>query len=382
MKTLVVLSHLRWDFVFQRPQHLLTRLSKYYNIIFVEEPMKGPVALDVHHISPSIQVVVPHTGVEEFGFSDAQMEVIGPMLHSWLRGEVQSGYGLWFYTPQALPLKDYLSDYEFIVFDVMDELSMFANAPIQLKEREAELLKIADLVTAGGPSLARAKQLVRPDTLSLPSSVDGTHFAPKTAEEREADNHFEDRLEHDIAHPRLGFFGVIDERLDTDLIAYIADADPRWQLVMVGPVVKIDPETLPKRANIHWLGQQDYAVLPQLVHEWEVCMLPFALNDATKFISPTKTLEYLAAEKPVVSTAVHDVVELYGDAVEIAYDKDEFVAKLHDVMNESEVAKAERLFLTREVVKANEWDATAEKFHQAIEQVISSKPSYAYISAP
>lgn len=382
MKTLIVFSHLRWKFVFQRPQHLLTRLAKHYRIIFVEEPIpadQGQSGLPYIRsavVAPNIITLTAHTSEEGWGFNDKQLAVMGPMVKSWLQehADLIEGYGIWFYTPQALPMKDVLAP-EFIVFDVMDELSMFKDAPKQLKDREKELLRIADVVIAGGPSLYNAKKEARPDTLSLPSSVDAAHYSPRRAEEEEAATHIDERLEHDIPHPRLGFFGVIDERLDLDLVAAIADADPHWHLCMVGPVVKIDPATLPQRHNIHWLGQQDYSILPLIVHTWDVCMMPFALNEATKFISPTKTLEYMAAEKPVVSTFIHDVVELYGDAVEIAADPAEFIEKIEMLLSEPEEARLARLDASLLLVGRSSWDSTADTIHEAIEAALAKKQS-------
>lgn len=375
MKTIIVFSHLRWNFVFQRPQHLLTRLAKHYKIIFVEEPVNtGSAFVEPSQVAPNVTVLVPHTVEQGWGFNDEQMAVIGPMVRSWLifNVDLTAGYGLWFYTPQALPLKGAFGP-DFVVFDVMDELSMFAHAPASLKAREKELLETADVVIAGGPSLARAKQEVRPDTLSLPSSVDADHYSPQRAKEAEEASHYEDELEHDIPHPRIGFFGVIDERLDIDLVVAIADANQKWHVVMVGPVVKIDPAILPKRSNIHWLGSQPYSLLPQIVQGWDVCILPFALNDATKFISPTKTLEYMAAEKPIVSTAIHDVIELYGTVVKIGNTHQEFIDEIEAFLVEDPVPAAARVVLGKELVKAHSWDETADKVHDAIEAAIAKK---------
>lgn len=376
MKTIIVFSHLRWNFVFQRPQHLLTRLAKHFRVVFVEEPVNtGSVFIEATHPADNITVLVPHTVENGWGFNDEQIPVIGQLVQGYLNDNdvlEDEQYGIWFYTPQALPLKNYFSP-DFTIFDVMDELSMFAHAPKELKDRERELLETADVVLAGGPSLARAKQAIRPDTLSLPSCVDASHYSPERAAKAEAETHIEDQLEHDIPHPRLGFFGVIDERLDVDLVAAIADANPRWHVVMVGPVVKIDPAILPQRQNIHWLGSQPYELLPQIVQGWDVCLMPFALNDATKFISPTKTLEYMAAEKPIVSTAIHDVIELYGSVVKIGYDHGDFINHIEDVLMEEPVQAAQRVIEGKELVKRYSWDETANRVLEAIEDALAVK---------
>lgn len=372
MKTLIVFSHLRWDFVFQRPQHLLSRLSKHYEkIVFVEEPKRteAPSFIRVDHVTPRIDVLVPHTNVDGWGFNEEQIPVIERMLWSLLdeKYPVINGYDVWFYTPQALPFLRTLPDAEVVIFDVMDELSQFAGAPPELKAREHALLNLADVVIAGGPSLWEAKAKVRPDTLLLPSAVDADHYSPANALRLEAEKHIEDRLEHDIPHPRIGFFGVIDERLDVELVAKIADSHPEWAVVMVGPIVKIDPAILPQRKNIHWLGPQLYADLPMIVQGWDVCMMPFALNDSTRFISPTKTLEYMAAEKPVVSTAINDVVHMFGSVVWIGNTHEEFIAHIDAALNEPASAKERRLEMADSMVWAQSWDAAASKVVTKIE---------------
>ena len=371
MKTLIVFSHLRWNFVFQRPQHLLSRLAKYYQIVYIEEPMhtEAPPYLQFDLVVPNVTVVVPHTNESGWGFTDLHINVIGDMLVDWVSAntvDLSHGYGLWFYTPQALPLRHHF-DPLFVVFDVMDELSLFKGAPPELKQRETELLALADIVIAGGPSLWKSKAAIRPDTINLPSAVDALHFTPANARRLEAEKQVDERLEHDIPRPRLGFFGVIDERLDVELIEALADADLKWHVVMVGPVVKIDPAILPQRPNIHWLGSQHYQDLPMIVQSWDVCLLPFAINDATKFISPTKTLEYMASEKPIVSTNIHDVAELYFDGVKIAHTHEEFIAHAKHLLRETEVEAAMRHTSQAELVSQHSWDAAAEVVHVAIE---------------
>jgi glycosyltransferase involved in cell wall biosynthesis len=364
---LVVFSHLRWDFVYQRPQHLLSRLAQQgMNIIFIEEPFKTtaePYLEEMHYNvegSSGIKVIRPHTNLDEFGFSNNQMSVMEPMIESLLKNtDLQGPVGVWFYTPQALPLiKTYL--YDIVIFDVMDELSLFANAPAELLEREAQLLKIADLVFTGGPSLWNSKIKVRPDAFCIPSSVDAKHYSPNNLDKLKVAA-VEERYQKNIPKGnRIGFFGVIDERLDLELLAEVADADPHWHLIMAGPVVKIDPATLPQRKNIHYLGKQEYADLPALVSTWDVCIMPFALNDATKFISPTKTLEYLAAFRPVVSTNIYDVKFLYSEAVEIGMNHQEFIKHIRTILKEDIGEMAVRVANARQTVEKTSWDQAAE----------------------
>lgn len=361
MQTLIVFCHLRWDFVFQRPQHLLTRLAKYYKVVFVEEPVyeEGEARMVLSHPAPNLTVCQPHTPIHAHGFHDDQIPLLQPLVAA-LAPEGEEVL-VWFYTPMALPLLQALRP-SLVVYDCMDELSAFKNPPKQLLQRETALLNIADLVFTGGPSLYEAKRSRHDNAHCFPSSVDAAHFAQ--ALERSHGH----PLQAAIARPRLGFFGVIDERFDAELIADLADAHPEWQIVLVGPVVKIDPATLPQRQNVHYLGQQSYQALPQFLAGWDVCLLPFALNEATRFISPTKVLEYMAAELPIVSTAIRDVEQPYGAIVAIGHDHNEFITHCEAALAQSQQQTAQMAVRMREVVANTSWDATAEHMHQLIER--------------
>lgn len=314
-RDLLCFSHLRWGFVFQRPNHLMARFARRRRTFFVEEPhfgedVKSPrmhVSQDAH----GVHVCVPHlpSGLAPVEAAAVQRTLLDRLLEKrGIRPEV-----LWFYTPMALAFADHLRA-PLTVYDCMDELSAFADAPPVLREREHALFERAHLVFTGGRSLYESKRHRHPNVHAFPSSVDAAHFARARARQEDPSD------QAGIPHPRAGYFGVIDERLDLDLIARLADERPALQLVMLGPVVKIDPATLPRRPNLHWLGMKKYDELPRYLAGWDVALMPFALNEATRFISPTKTLEYLAAGKPIVSTAIRDVVSPYGEEglVEIA----------------------------------------------------------------
>ena len=368
METLIVFSHLRWDFVYQRPQHVLSRIAARWPVVFVEEPVAGESRLEVSHPAPGVTVLRPHTPVAGTGFDGEQIDAVATQLKSYLDQNGITHYGVWFYTPMALPLLRGLNP-EAIVYDCMDELSMFHHAPPALLPREDMLLRIADVVFTGGPSLYDAKRDRHGNVHCVPSSVDSVHFG------RARDAAIESPLLAGIRHPRLGFFGVVDERLDLELLAKVADADPAWQVVVVGPVVKIDASDLPRRDNLHYLPQQPYAALPSLLAGWDVCLLPFALNDATRFISPTKTLEYMSAGKPVVSTAITDVAGLYGEGVAVAHDHDGFVDACRRALGEDDAAKAARLDAQQRLVDSTSWDGAAAGMVDAIQAVIAARTS-------
>lgn len=302
---LICLSHLRWNFVFQRPQHLMTRFAKDRRVFFFEEPIFDAASPELRTSrEQGVYVCVPHLP------SDLSPAAISGEMRRLLY-ELQIKFKmdhpvLWYYTPMALEFSRGVTA-SATVFDCMDELSAFHGAPPELIQREAELLSRADLVFTGGQSLYEAKRERHRRVYAFPSSVDVPHFRSARAQKTDPED------QAGIPHPRLGFFGVVDERMDLELLDAMAVARPDWHLVILGPCVKIDPATLPRHANIHYLGMKKYEDLPAYLSGWDVALLPFAKNNSTKFISPTKTPEYLAAGRPVVSTSVRDVVRPYGE---------------------------------------------------------------------
>ncbi len=354
LPTMVVFCHLRWDFVYQRPQQLLSRLAQFYRILVVEEPFfhEGDSFIKTYSPCANITVVQPHTPVHAPGFHDDQIAALQPLLSEFLPQDEEPV--VWFYTPMALPLLHTVTP-SLVVYDCMDELSAFKNAPAQLLQRESDLLKTADVVFTGGPSLYEAKRERHPNVHCFSSSVDIAHFSKALDRARAHPS------QAALPEPRLGFYGVIDERFDTDLLRAVADARPQWQLVMVGPVVKIDPASLPKNPNIHYMGQATYDELPAYLAAWQVCLMPFALNESTKFISPTKVLEYMAAELPIVSTDITDVARPYGHIVSIAHSAQQFVEACDAALALTPERSAGMIEAMRGVVQATSWDNTAER---------------------
>lgn len=312
---LLCFSHLRWDFVFQRPQHLLTRAARSQSVVFIEEPVmcattRAP-ALAQRRVARGVTVAVPMLPAQ-LGATAAEAAQ-RMLLDGLLLERAPRHLTTWFYTPMALTFAGHV-EANLCVYDCMDELSGFKGASPHLAALERRLLRQANLVFTGGHSLFAAKQGQHPSVHAFPSSIDAHHFLPARGGLADPDD------QSDLKHPRLGYFGVIDERMDMDLLAAMAQARPDWQFVMLGPVVKIDPATLPRNRNIAWLGARPYAELPAYLANWDIGLMPFALNDATRFISPTKTPEFLAAGLPVVSSPIADVVRPYGEQglVEIA----------------------------------------------------------------
>ncbi|MBC7946324.1 MAG: glycosyltransferase family 1 protein [Chitinophagaceae bacterium] len=357
---LICFSHLRWNFVYQRPQHILSRMAKHFRILFVEEPIfdTDKPYLDTKENSEKVWVIVPHLqqGLAEDEINNLQES----LLQNFFEYFGVKKFIAWYYTPMALGITGSFSP-DLVVFDCMDELSAFKNAPPLLIQREKELLANADVVFTGGSSLYEAKKDRHPEVYLFPSSIDKKHFEKA----RSGNLDLIDQME--IPYPRIGFFGVIDERMDIDLLREMANMKPEWQFIIIGPVVKIDPATLPTNSNIHYLGSKSYQDLPYYLSGWDVAMMPFAMNESTRFISPTKTPEYLAAGKPVVSTPVHDVVKSYGDTglVEIAANAEEFIEGIQKSLDRKD--NEQWLKNVDEELATNSWDITCDKMLNIIQ---------------
>ncbi|MBD2059677.1 UDP-galactopyranose mutase [Oculatella sp. FACHB-28] len=372
---LVCLSHLRWNFVYQRPQQLLSRCAQTQRIFFIEEPIFHPsiqAQLEVSQPEAGVWVVVPQLpeGMSEEAINTVQRSLIDDLL---AERNIQQ-YICWYYTPMAIAFTRHLEPLA-VVYDCMDELSAFKGASPIMKQREAELFGRADLVFTGGQSLYESKRDHHPNVYAFPSSVDVPHFAQsRKLTEDPAD-------QANIPHPRLGFYGVIDERMDIELIAGIAAARPDWHLVLIGPVAKVDPANLPQGENIHYLGSKDYKELPSYLAGWDLAMLPFARNESTRFISPTKTPEYLAAGKPVVSTSIRDVVRPYGQQgmVRIADNVADFVASAEAAMRE-DTPTSGWLSQVDAFLEKISWDRTLSSMQKLIGEAIADTHSSTHLT--
>ena len=360
---LLCLSHLRWDSVFQRPQHLMSRCARERRVFFVEEPVAAEAdRVDVHRSPEGVMVVVPRLAQPGAPDADARLQ---ELLDLTLEAHGVEHFVAWYYTPMALAFTSHLEPAG-VVYDCMDELSAFAGAPRELRFREEQLFRIADVVTTGGLSLFDAKRDRHPNVHAFPSSVDVPHFARARRPQRDPED------QAGIPRPRLGFFGVLDERLDLDLVAGVAAARPEWHLALIGPVAKIAPASLPSAPNIHYLGRKNYAELPSYLAGWDVALVPFARNEATRFLSPTKTPEYLAAGKPVVSTSIRDIVQPYGQLglARIADTVDEFVSAIEGALAEG---GDERVRRADAFLGDMSWDATWSRMLDIVRRAVQSK---------
>ncbi|HSN61007.1 MAG TPA: glycosyltransferase family 1 protein [Ferruginibacter sp.] len=363
---LVCFSHLPWKFVYQRPQHLLSRFTNKYAVYYIEEFIYSNEedGYSINITNENVSVIVPHLNNSIQG-KESEKQRIEIILKDLFEEHSIKSYIFWYYTPMALA---YTADFNPIatIYDCMDELSAFKFAPPELKLFEQELFKKADIVFTGGNNLYEAKKAQHHNIHAFPSSIDKAHFkAARDFKEELAD-------QAAIPHPRLGFYGVIDERFDIEMIKQAADAKPDWHFVLIGPVIKIDAATLPQNKNIHYLGSKTYDELPSYLSGWDIALIPFAINESTKYISPTKTPEYLAGGKPVISTAITDVINPYHDLglVHIAHNADDLVQMASSELNIKD--KTEWLTNVDEYLSAISWDATWERMDEMMQNEIDT----------
>jgi UDP-galactopyranose mutase len=368
---LVVASHLRWNFVWQRPQQLLSRLAKHHRILFIEEPVYSsedtaqPVA-NLYVAMPNLIVLTPQVPREECGDTPLWLWPCQDRIAQQVRDTITTlafqHRALWFYTPTPEFLVDVVKP-EMLTYDVMDELANFKFAPPQLKDREKRLLSQSAVVFTGGASLYDAKKHHNPNTHLFASGVDGAHYStachPDTTEPEWMTT---------IPGPRATYIGVIDERLDYEIIGTMAAARPNVQFLMCGPIVKVDPASLPQAPNLHYPGQQSYDDLPRILKGTDICLMPFARNDATKFISPTKTLEYMATHRPIVSTPIKDVERFYSDIVFLAADADTFILQIDAALNEPAEERARKHMREDKILTEQAWDAIADNMRTLMQR--------------
>ncbi|MFL6589694.1 MAG: glycosyltransferase [Chthoniobacterales bacterium] len=369
---IIVHSHLRWDWVWQRPQQFLSRLSERHPVLFVESPFQSAQAVEpratLREIKDYPNIVVLQTEIPAARWNAAWVDkerrhlvesVLAGPLGTLFESPVQ-----WFYDPMAVTAFAGHLNERAIVYDCMDELSLFRGAPPELVKRERELLAVADVVFAGGPKMWRAKKEYNANCFCYGCGVDAKHFAAA----RDLALPIPGEM-MGLPQPVYGYMGVVDERIDYDLLAALADHG-EGSVVILGPSTKVDPASFPQRPNLHWLGGRDYAELPAYLKAFDVCLMPFALNEATAFINPTKALEYMATAKPIVSTSIDDVVAQFSEVVAVAQNHTDFIIKARDCAEKPDEARIRRGL---SLVWQNSWDSIVRSLEERIAEALASK---------
>jgi glycosyltransferase involved in cell wall biosynthesis len=365
--TLLCLSHLNWNHVWQRPQQLMTRFTQHYRVIYVDPPEISANAdtVQLQEISGEqgvrvLHPVFPKQHVESMADYWRLWKELLPVVLDLAGQQVV----MWVFSPYADQLVAQAKpQIKLAVYDCMDDLASFKDGSDEMREREAHLLSLANLVFTGGHSMYQARKDRHPHVHCFPSGVDVEHYRrvydPSTTIPESVAS---------IPHPQLGYFGVLDERINWDLIAQVAERRPDWHWVLVGPTAKVDPAELPVAPNIHYLGQQQYRDLPAFLKSFDVATMPFALNEATRFISPTKTLEYLAGGKWVIGSSVPDVVAFYSEIVAIADGVDAWIAGLEQIFQASPEDLLKRMERARPVLEQSTWDNIAGRMSALIDE--------------
>lgn len=371
---IVVHSHLCWDWVWQRPQQFVSRLSSKHKILFVElvapdAALTAPVStfrqLDAFPNVTVLRLQFPASYWHEGEKIDRERrELVRQFMEGPGAGQFDRP-AQWFYDPMAAPAFAGKMDEVLTIYDCMDELSKFACAPPEIVAREQELLARADVVFTGGRRLFESKSRFNKNCHFYGCGVDVEHFGRARSDSLSVPPELQA-----LSKPVLGYFGVVDERMDYSLIAALAEASPEWSIAMVGPVLKVEERTLPRRSNLHWLGKRTYNELPAMCRGFDVCLMPFALNEATEFINPTKALEYMATGRPIVSTGVSDVVRNFGEVVKIAYSPEEFISLSRQAVQTPDRAAVDRGL---EMAQANTWDSIVEKLEQHLVHALRLK---------
>lgn len=349
---MIVFCHLRWQFVYQRPQHLISRMSRHYKILLVEEPIGfgdgQEFTAEISEVNQKLHILQPRVH---------RIEDIARVLSSYVSNETVPV--AWFYSASFSSIL-HSRKFGTVIYDCMDELSLFKGAPQSLIDQEKFLLNNADIVFTGGKSLFESKRKLHSNVFCFPSSVDEKHFAQAlngVAIPNDISN---------IPHPIVGYFGVIDERIDLDLIRRAAERLPEISFVMIGPLAKIEEHDLPQLPNIYYLGMKSYNELPSYLKAFDMAMMPFALNDATKYISPTKTLEYMAARKPIISTRIKDVERDYSHCVRIVDDAKDFCEAILSFKS----IRFDGGDNYTEILANTSWEATAQKMENILKETI------------
>jgi glycosyltransferase involved in cell wall biosynthesis len=380
---IIVHCHLRWDGVWQRPQQFLSRLSQRHRILFVEGPelreSAEPPSYKLLPVEAYPNVTVMQTSFPAARFSDGQwidserLRLLKEVVNGPLAGKFERPVQ-WFYDPMAGPAHIGKMNERAVVYDCMDELSQFKFAPPEIVSRERTLLAKADVVFAGGRRMCESKSRFNSNCHFYGCGVDVKHFSQARSSHTAVPND----VQFGEGKFVLGYFGVVDERLDYELIGKLAQSNPNWHVAMIGPTCKVDPAQFPQYSNLHWLGRREYAQLPTYTKGFDVCLMPFAMNEATEFINPTKALEYMATGRPIVSTPVPDVVSNFGKVVKIASTHEQFIEICrNETLQPDESAIARGIQMAEE----NQWDTLVQKLEGHIADVFAKNKSRARATA-
>ncbi len=389
LETIVAFSPLRWNGSVHRMQHILSRLAVKRRVIYIEEPVSAAASAPHWQLSspaPNVLVCRPHLPGPGPAYGPEQLPAWQPLLRKLRESYIINDLVAWVSTPLAAPLLNELGP-DVIIYDCIDEISSPRACTAQWNDSETKLLSRADVVFTSGLSLYRAIRSRHANVHYFPSSVDAAHFRQARGTHQRLLNHplfsrpGEPEVQAELPHPRLGFYGVLDQRVDFALIDAVARTRPDWQLVLIGPV-ESNPRSLPRQPNLHYLGPRPYNQLPGYFSGWDVALLPFVVNETTRYLNPATALEYMAAERLIVSTRIADVVEPYCDIVYVGHSPNTFIVGCEQALNASPAERAERLRLMREVLMDTSWQHTARAMEHVMMDLLAARRATSIFKFP
>ncbi len=352
MPAVICISTSPWGFMFQRPQQLMTLFSEDFKIGYINPPVTSKPALSYEEvirkytdiINPNLIVLKPR--IPKILNHSAASRYYVELLKNF---SLEFGFKdiiLWICLPQFEYLCGQL-DEKLVIYDCQDDYASFSWTPDTTREYDQRLTEKADIViTVSGP-MQKTKKKINPLSFLVPNGCDLQHFNSAT----KILGIPTDIL--NIRKPRVGFVGAVCEWIDFRLITELAEKEPDWSIVMVGPVRRnIKPPHLP---NTHYLGLKRYHILPNYIRQFDVCSIPFDQNSTiSKNSCPIKLFEYMASGKPVVSTNL-PAVNFAKRVIEIAADSEDFHCKVNRLLKETSFDAAQRQAKQISLARANTW---------------------------
>ena len=312
-----------------------------------------PITPNLHVLTP---LAIPFHDVP--GVPTANAWLLSRYIRHHARRLGMDRFQMWTFMPTTAPLVPYLKPDKLIYYCV-DEWSAFTFLNSQLMEQmEQSLIRQSDLVIASAEKLYATKRHLNPETHLVSHGVDSEHFAKAQAASTEVAVEL-----RQTKHPVIGFWGLIGEWIDLDLIRYMAERRPDWSIALIGKA-DVSCAVLKGLANVHLIGSRSYESLPRFAKGFAAAILPFKVNRLTENVNPIKLREYLAAGLPVVSTALPEVKQ-YDGVVRIGHTRDEFVEQVAAAVREAGPAAVRKRM---DAVSHESWDARVEHISRLVEQ--------------
>jgi len=374
MLRVMIVSSMPWGFLWQRPQQIASRLAnRGFNVVYFHSCLDlSPIFLIrlfreksffvIKRVNANLRVVnlfvPPFRG--KLRFFTEKLGVI--FFKTYIKFfDLKPSVAL-FYHPRDVFLVGCLESMSVkIVYDCVDDYSAFPGVgdPFTVLNDEWQLVKKSSVVIVASKMLHERISKANSNCILVSNGADFKHF-------NRAVNFKEKPSEiKNLNHPIVGFIGAIWDWIDINLICKLAELHPEYSILLVGPVY-YGGEKLRRFSNIFAIGHKPYEVLPQYLACMDVCLIPFKINRLTLASNPIKLYEYLAAGKPVVSTALPEVCENASDLVYIARDEEDFIRKVEEAVKEAESPNKELVMRRINFAKENSWEKRIETIEKLL----------------